>query len=180
MIQIPRIGRKCWWISKMATRIYRLSWGAPLQPDTMPPWGYRAWRRRAGYSATRYRGRPTETCCALTIKRGGRSEVSCGERSEYRRENNETHTVKADRTKTIIHNETSTVKIDRTEFVDGKHTETIKGNRNITVTEGDQSLTVKTGKREVTVETGTCTETVEGNITITSKPGRYTLPQQRR
>ncbi len=29
MIQIPRIGQEVLWISKTATRIYRLSWGAP-------------------------------------------------------------------------------------------------------------------------------------------------------
>ncbi|HBA6821180.1 TPA: type VI secretion system tip protein VgrG, partial [Escherichia coli] len=177
MIQIPRIGQEVLVDFKNGDPDLPIIVGRTYNQDTMPPWGLPGMASQSGIFSHSLYGGPTNGNMLRFDDKTGAEEVRFLAEKDLNTvvKNNETHTVNADRTKTIIHNETSTVKIDRTEFVDGKHTETIKGNRNITVTEGDQSLTVKTGKREVKVETGTCTETVEGDITITSRTGAINL-----
>lgn len=69
MIQIPRIGQKCWWISKTAIRICRSSWGVPTTRTPCRRGDCREWRRRAGSSATHcMAGQRTATCCASMTK----------------------------------------------------------------------------------------------------------------
>ncbi|EEW3236707.1 type VI secretion system tip protein VgrG [Escherichia coli] len=177
MIQIPRIGQEVLVDFKNGDPDLPIIVGRTYNQDTMPPWGLPGMASQSGIFSHSLYGGPTNGNMLRFDDKTGAEEVRFLAEKDLNTvvKNNETHTVKADRTKTIIYNETSTVKIDRTEFVDGKHTETIKGDRDITVTEGKQSLTVKTGNREIKVETGICTETVEGDITITSKTGAIHL-----
>ena len=76
-------------------------------------------------------------------------------------ENDETHTVGHDRTKTIDHDETTHVKHDRTETVDNNETITIHGNRTETV-DKEETITIHGGR----------TEKVDKNESITIGGGR--------
>jgi type VI secretion system secreted protein VgrG len=79
-------------------------------------------------------------------------------------ENNETHWVGNDRTKTIDHDETSHIKHDRTETVDNNETITVHGQRTETV-DKDETITIHKNRTE-TVDLNE-TITVSGNRTIT-------------
>jgi type VI secretion system secreted protein VgrG len=86
-------------------------------------------------------------------------------------ENDETHWVGHDRTKTIDHDETTHVKHDRTETVDNDETITIHGKRTETV-DKDETLTI-TGARTTSITkdetisiTGARTETVSKDETV--------------
>jgi type VI secretion system secreted protein VgrG len=92
-------------------------------------------------------------------------------------ENDETHWVGHDRTKTIDHDETTHVKHDRTETVDNDETITILGNRTETVIK-DETITIS-GNRTISVsksETATVTmqrtHTVGVNESITVGAGQ--------
>ena len=76
-------------------------------------------------------------------------------------ENDETHWVGHDRTKTIDHDETTHVKHDRTETVDNNETITIHGNRTETV-DKNETITIHQNR----------TETVDMNETITVHQNR--------
>jgi type VI secretion system secreted protein VgrG len=87
-------------------------------------------------------------------------------------ENDETHWVGHDRTKTIDNDETTHVKHDRTETVDNNETITIHGNRTETV-DKNETITVHQNRTE-TVDAnetisvgGNRTRTVSGNETVT-------------
>ena len=86
-------------------------------------------------------------------------------------ENDETHWVGHDRTKTIDHDETTHVKHDRTETVDNNETITVHGNRTETV-DKDETITIG----------GNRTETVDKNetITIDEEPHRERRRQRER
>jgi type VI secretion system secreted protein VgrG len=92
-------------------------------------------------------------------------------------ENDETHSVGHDRTKTIGHDETTLVKHDRTETVDNNETITIHGNRTETV-DKDESITIH-GNRTETVDKdesitihGNRSETVDKDESITINGNR--------
>jgi type VI secretion system secreted protein VgrG len=86
-------------------------------------------------------------------------------------ENDETHWVGHDRTKTIDHDETTHVKHDRTETVDNNETITIHGNRGETV-DKDETITIGGNRSESVANNETIaieknrTETVGGNESI--------------
>ncbi|ECP6591777.1 type VI secretion system tip protein VgrG [Salmonella enterica] len=177
MIQIPRIGQEVLVDFKNGDPDLPIIVGRTYNQDTMPPWGLPGMASQSGIFSHSLYGGPTNGNMLRFDDKTGAEEVKFHAEKDLNItvKNNETHTVNADRTKTIIHNEITKVHIDRTEDVFGKHTETIKGNRNVKVTEGDQLLTVEKGIREVTVKTGTSTETVEKDISITSISGAIHL-----
>ncbi|EDT8211903.1 type VI secretion system tip protein VgrG [Salmonella enterica subsp. enterica serovar Oranienburg] len=177
MIQIPRIGQEVLVDFKNGDPDLPIIVGRTYNQDTMPPWGLPGMASQSGIFSHSLYGGPTNGNMLRFDDKTGAEEVKFHAEKDLNttEKNNETHTVNADRTKTIIHNEITKVHIDRTEDVFGKHTETIKGNRNVKVTEGDQLLTVEKGIREVTVKTGTSTETVEKDISITSISGAIHL-----
>src|SRR5262249_46061214 len=76
-------------------------------------------------------------------------------------ENDETHWVGHDRTKTIDHDETTHVKHDRTETVDNNETITVHGARTETV-DKDEAITIH----------GARTETVDKDESVTISGGR--------
>ncbi|EBB2174176.1 type VI secretion system tip protein VgrG [Salmonella enterica] len=177
MIQIPRIGQEVLVDFKNGDPDLPIIVGRTYNQDTMPPWGLPGMASQSGIFSHSLYGGPTNGNMLRFDDKTGAEEVKFHAEKDLNTtvKNNETHTVNADRAKTIIHNEITKVHIDRTEDVFGKHTETIKGNRNVKVTEGDQLLTVEKGIREVTVKTGTSTETVEKDISITSISGAIHL-----
>ncbi len=92
-------------------------------------------------------------------------------------ENDETHWVGHDRTKTIDHDETTHVKHDRTETVDNNETITVHGKRTETV-DKNETITIHQNRTE-TVDSN---ETIDigGNRTITvSKSETATVALQR-
>ena len=92
-------------------------------------------------------------------------------------ENDETHWVGHDRTKTIDHDETSHIKHDRTETVDNNETITIHGQRTETV-DKNETITIHMNRGE-TVDLNE-TITIGGNRTITvSKSETATVALQR-
>ena len=92
-------------------------------------------------------------------------------------ENDETHWVGHDRTKTIDHDETTHVKHDRTETVDNNETITVHGNRTETV-DKNETITIHMNRTE-TVDLNE-TITIGGNRTITvSKSETATVALQR-
>jgi type VI secretion system secreted protein VgrG len=92
-------------------------------------------------------------------------------------ENDETHWVGHDRTKTIDHDETSHIKHDRTETVDNNETITVHGQRTETV-DKDETITIHMNRTE-TVDLNE-TITVSGNRAITvSKSETATVAMQR-
>ena len=92
-------------------------------------------------------------------------------------ENDETHWVGHDRTKTIDHDETSHIKHDRTETVDNNETITVHGNRTETV-DKDETITVHKNRTE-TVDINE-TISIGGNRSITvSKSETATVTLQR-
>jgi type VI secretion system secreted protein VgrG len=73
---------------------------------------------------------------------------------------------------TVENNDTQTVKVDRTIEVDGKHTEKIVGDTTITITTGNHSTTVQTGNQTIDVDTGNQTTTIKmGNQSTTINTG---------
>jgi len=92
-------------------------------------------------------------------------------------ENDETHWVGHDRTKTIDHDETVHVKHDRTETVDNNETITVHGQRTETVDRNEtitihQNRTETVDKNETITIHGGRTETVDLNESITIHGGR--------
>jgi len=92
-------------------------------------------------------------------------------------ENDETHWVGHDRTKTIDHDETTHVKHDRTETVDNNETITVHGQRTETV-DKNETITIHQNRTEtvdlnetITIHGGR-TETVDLNENITVHGGR--------
>jgi type VI secretion system secreted protein VgrG len=73
---------------------------------------------------------------------------------------------------TVENNDTQTVKVDRTIEVDGKHTEKIVGDTTITITTGNHSTTVQTGNQSIDIDTGNQTTTIKtGNQSTTLNMG---------
>lgn len=67
----------------------------------------------------------------------------------------------------VENNDTQTVKVDRTITVEGKHTETITKDTSITITEGNHSLDVQTGNHTIKVDQGNHSMTVSmGNHSV--------------
>ena len=83
---------------------------------------------------------------------------------------------------TVDNDDTQTVKVNRTVTVDGTHTETIKKDTSITITEGNLTLTVSKGTATVTVKKAvtetfqeTQSTTVKKKISITSETADIVL-----
>jgi type VI secretion system secreted protein VgrG len=158
-VQVPRIGQEV---------VVDFLEGDPDQPiitgrvynaEQMPPWELPANATQSGVLTRSSKGGAYGTANALRFEDKKGSEqlwLHAEKNQDIEVENDETHWVGHDRTKTIDHDETTHVKHDRTETVDNNETITIHNNRTETV-DKEESITIHGGR----------TETVDKNETIT-------------
>ncbi|HET7795846.1 MAG TPA: type VI secretion system tip protein TssI/VgrG [Rhizobacter sp.] len=158
-IHIPRIGQEV---------IVDFLEGDPDQPiitgrvynaDQMPPWELPANATQSGILTRSSKGGSYDNANAIRFEDKKGSEqlwIHAEKNQDIEVENDETHWVGHDRTKTVDHDETVHVKHDRTETVDNNETITIGVNR-----------TEKVGSNEVISIGSNRTEDVGSNETIT-------------
>ena len=175
MIAIPRIGQEV---------IVDFLEGDPDQPiitgrvynaEQMPPWELPANMTQSGVLTRSTKGGAYGTANAIRFEDKKGSEqlwIHAEKNQDIEVENDETHWVGHDRTKTVDHDETTHVKHDRTETVDNNETITVGVNRtesvgnNETITIGNnRSITV--GASETATVVLQRTHTVGVNETIT-------------
>jgi type VI secretion system secreted protein VgrG len=180
MIAIPRIGQEV---------IVDFLEGDPDQPiitgrvynaEQMPPWELPANMTQTGVLTRSSKGGSGANANAIRFEDKKGSEqlwIHAEKNQDIEVENDETHWVGHDRTKTIDHDETSHIKHDRTETVDNNETITIHGQRT-EVVDKDETITIHMNRTEtvdkeetITIHGGR-TETVDKNESITISGGR--------
>jgi type VI secretion system secreted protein VgrG len=175
VIHIPRIGHEV---------IVDFLEGDPDQPiitgsvynaDMMPPYKLPDNKTQSGVkSRSSLGGTPANFNEIRFEDKKGKEQlfIHAEKNQDIEVENDETHWVGHDRTKTIDHDETTHVKHDRTETVDHDETITIHNNRTETV-DKDETITIHQNRTEtvdkdetITIH-GNRTETVDKDETIT-------------
>jgi len=158
MVQIPRIGDEV---------VVTFLDGSPDRPlitsrvynaQNMPPWGLPGNATQSGILTRSSKGATADNANAIRFEdKKGAEEVWIHAEKDQRIEveNDESHTVGNDRTKTIDRDETTQVHRNRTETVDGNETITVHQNRTERV---DLNETISIG--------GNRSETVGGNETV--------------
>ncbi|RZJ10558.1 MAG: type VI secretion system tip protein VgrG [Rubrivivax sp.] len=158
-VQVPRIGQEV---------VVNFLEGDPDQPlitgrvynaANMPPWELPANATQSGVLSRSSKGGVYSNANALRFEDKKGSEqlwLHAEKNQDIEVENDETHWVGHDRTKTIDHDETTLVKHNRTETVNGNETITIHQNRMETV-DLDETITIHKNR----------TETVDLNENIT-------------
>ena len=175
MIHTPRIGQEV---------IVDFLEGDPDQPiitgrvynaEQMPPWELPANATQSGILTRSSKGGSVANANALRFEDKKGSEqvwLHAEKNQDIEVENDETHWVGHDRTKTIDHDETSHIKHDRTETVDNNETITVHGQRT-EVVDKDEIVTIHKNRTEnVDLNEGITigvnrTESVGSNETIT-------------
>ena len=164
MVAIPRIGQEV---------IVDFLEGDPDQPiitgrvynaEQMPPWELPANKTQTGVLTRSSKGGSGANANAIRFEDKKGSEqlwIHAEKNQDIEVENDETHWVGHDRTKTIDNDETTHVKHDRTETVDNNETITIHGMRTETV-DKDETITIHMNR----------TETVDKEENITIHGGR--------
>ncbi len=149
-IHIPRIGQEV---------IVDFLEGDPDQPiiigrvynaEQMPPWDLPANATQSGILTRSSKGGGYGNANAIRFEDKAGSEqlwIHAEKNQDIEVENDETHWVGHDRTKTIDHDETTHVKHDRTETVDNNETITIHGQRTETV-DKDETITIHKNRTE--------------------------------
>lgn len=130
----------------------------------MPPWSLPANATQSGFLTRSSMDGTADNANALRFedKKGAEQLWIHAERNQdIEVENDETHWVGNDRTKTIDRDETSHIKRDRTETVDRDETITVHGNRKEEV-DGNETIDIHKNR----------TETVDGNEKITIHKNR--------
>ncbi len=130
--------------------------GSVYNPDQMPPYDLPDNKTQSGImSLSSLQGSPDNyNEIRFEDKKGEEHLLVHAEKDQMIEvENDETHWVGRDRTKTIDRDETTHVKRNRTETVDGNETITIKQNRTEEVTQ-NEDVTIKQGNRAVTLDMG--------------------------
>jgi type VI secretion system secreted protein VgrG len=180
VIHIPRMGQEV---------IVDFLEGDPDQPiitgrvynaEQMPPWDLPANATQAGILTRSSKGGGYGNANAIRFEDKKGSEqlwIHAEKNQDIEVENDETHWVGHDRTKTIDHDETTHVKHDRTETVDNNETITIHGQRT-EVVDKDETITIHQNRTEtvdkeesITIHGGR-TEKVDKNESITIDGGR--------
>lgn len=177
---VPRIGQEV---------IVDFLEGNPDQPiitgrvynaEQMPPWALPANKTQSGILTRSSPGGSAANANELRFedKKGSEQVYLHAEKNQdIEVENDETHWVGHDRSKTIDHDETSHIKHDRTETVDNNETISIHGNRTETV-DKEEKITVHGGRTEVVDKNesitihGARTETVDKDEGITIRGAR--------
>ena len=163
-VTIPRIGQEV---------IVDFLEGDPDQPiitgrvynaEQMPPYGLPANKTQSGLKSRSSKSGTPDNFNEIRfedLKGEEQLFIHAEKNQDIEVENDETHWVGHDRTKTIDNDETTHVKHDRTETVDNNEKITIHGNRSETV-DKDESIGIS----------GNRTETVSKNETITVEKNR--------
>jgi type VI secretion system secreted protein VgrG len=166
-IQIPRIGQEV---------IVDFLEGDPDQPiitgrvynaEQMPPWELPANATQSGVLTRSSKGGAYGNANALRFEDKKGSEqlwIHAEKNQDIEVENDETHWVGHDRTKTIDHDETTHVKHDRTETVDNNETVSIGVNRSMTIGQ-DKSESV--GRNKVVDVGSNLSETIGAAMSLT-------------
>jgi type VI secretion system secreted protein VgrG len=175
VIHLPRIGQEV---------VVDFLEGDPDQPiitgrvynaEQMPPWDLPANATQSGILTRSSKGGGVANANALRFEDKKGSEqvwLHAEKNQDIEVENDETHWVGHDRTKTIDHDETTHVKHDRTETVDNNETITVHGMRTETV-DKNETITIHQNRTETvdlneTIKIGVNrTENVGANETIT-------------
>jgi type VI secretion system secreted protein VgrG len=149
-VQIPRMGQEV---------VVDFLEGDPNQPiitgrvynaEQMPPWELPANATQSGVLTRSSKGGAYGNANALRFedKKGAEQLWLHAEKNQdIEVENDETHWVGHDRTKTIDHDETSHIKHDRTETVDNNETITVHANRSETV-DRNESIAIGVNRTE--------------------------------
>jgi len=159
MMHIPRIGQEVVVDFLEGDPDQPLITGRVYNAEQMPPWDLPANATQSGILTRSSKGGAYDNANAIRFedKKGGEQLwIHAEKNQDIEVENDETHWVGHDRTKTIDHDETTLVKHDRTETVGNNETITIGVNRVETVGNNE---TISIGVNR--------TETVGANETIT-------------
>ena len=149
--------------------------GRVYNAEQMPPWDLPANATQSGILTRSSKGGSAANASALRFEDKKGSEqvwLHAEKNQDIEVENDETHWVGHDRTKTIDHDETSHIKHDRTETVDNNETITVHGQRT-EVVDKDEIVTIHKNRTEnVDLNEGITigvnrTESVGSNETIT-------------
>ncbi|EKN1675952.1 type VI secretion system Vgr family protein [Escherichia coli] len=169
MIQIPRIGQEVLVDFKNGDPDLPIIVGRTYNQDTMPPWGLPGMASQSGIFSHSLQGGPTNGNMLRFDDKTGAEEVRFLAEKDLNTvvKNNETHTVKADRTKTIIKNETNTINENRTTTVVKNDDLTVELMRFILVgkeyrLEAGDKLTLRCGESAIVMDK-------DGNIVICGK-----------
>jgi type VI secretion system secreted protein VgrG len=179
-IQVPRIGQEVVVDFLEGDPDQPLITGRVYNAEQMPPWDLPANATQSGVLTRSSKGGAYGNANALRFEDKKGSEqlwLHAEKNQDIEVENDETHWVGHDRTKTIDHDETSHIKHDRTETVDNNETITVHANRTETV-DKEETITIHGGRTEVvdkeeniTVHGGR-TEKVDKDESITIDGGR--------
>ncbi len=154
--------------------------GRVYNAEQMPPYDLPANMTQTGIKSRSSKGGGTANFNEFRFedKKGSEQVFLHAEKNQdIEVENDETHWVGHDRTKTIDHDETTHVKHDRTETVDNNETITIHGKRT-EVVDKDETITIHQNRTEVVDKdetitiSGNRTETVTKDETITISGNR--------
>lgn len=159
MIQIPRIGDEVVVIFLDSNPDRPLIISRVYNAQSMPPWALPDNATQSGILTRSAKGGNTGTANAIRFEdKLGQEEVWLHAEKDQRIEveNDESHTVGRDRTKTVDRDETTQVLRNRTETVDGNETITVHQNRTEQV---DLNETISIGENR--------SETVGANETVT-------------
>jgi type VI secretion system secreted protein VgrG len=167
-VQIPRIGQEV---------VVDFLEGDPDQPiitgrvynaENMPPWELPANATQSGVLTRSSKGGAYGNANAIRFEDKKGSEqlwIHAEKNQDIEVENDETHWVGHDRTKTIDHDETVTVKHDRTETVNNNETITIGVNRTETVG-SNESITIGSNRTEAVGANESITVGANRSITV--------------
>ena len=179
-MHVPRIGQEV---------VVGFLEGDPDQPlitgrvynaEQMPPWDLPANATQSGILTRSSKGGGYGNANAIRFEDKQGSEqlwIHAEKNQDIEVENDETHWVGHDRTKTVDHDETVHVKHDRTETVDNNETITIHANRT-EVVDKEESITIHGGRTEIVDKEesisihGGRTEKVDKDESITIGGGR--------
>ena len=159
MVALPRIGQEVVVEFLEGDPDRPLITGRVYNAEQMPPWALPGNKTQTGVLTRSSLGGSAANANAIRFedKKGAEQLwIHAEKNQDIEVENDETHWVGHDRTKTIDHDETTHVKHDRTETVDNNETITIHGQRTETV-DKDETITIHQNR----------TETVDKNETIT-------------
>lgn len=163
-VHIPRIGQEVLVDHLNGDPDQPIIVGRVYNTNNPHPWGLPANATQSGFLTRSSMGATWQNANAFRFEdKKGEEQVwlHAEKNQDIEVENDETHWVGHDRTKTIDHDETVFVKHDRTETVDHNETITVHNDRTETV-DGHETITIHKNR----------TETVDGNETITIHKNR--------
>ncbi|HXJ84285.1 MAG TPA: type VI secretion system tip protein TssI/VgrG [Candidatus Methylomirabilis sp.] len=175
MVAIPRMGQEVLVDFLEGDPDRPIIVGRVYNADQMPPYALPANKTQTGTKTRSSKGGGAANFNEIRFedKKGSEMVTIHAEKDQdISVENDESHSVGHDRTKTIDHDETTHVKHDRTETVDNNETITVHANRTETV-DANETITVHANRTErvdanETISVGgNRTRTVSGNETVT-------------